>query len=184
VELDTKIKGNKNEKNKCREEKIMPKLNKILVLSLAVLAAQLILSKWIYPFINLEAQQLFVIQPATGVGGQVIGNTILSYLTSYVPFDIFSMTTLVMFLGTFALMFAGLWIYEQRTIKLWQGKNLTGRLFWILAYGHVVLYAVLLLMKQGVPGLAWNLAFGLLVNLLLVSILVTASAKYLNWPRV
>ena len=161
-----------------------PKLKKVAVLSLAVLAAQLLLTLWVYPFVNVNAQQLFSIQTATGIGSENIGNTVLGYLTSYVPFELFSMATLVMFLGTFVLIWAGFFLYEQKAIKLWQGRNYSQKIFALLLYGHVVLYAVLFFMKKSVEGIAMSLAFGLLINLLLVTLLITASVKYLKWPKV
>jgi hypothetical protein len=163
----------------------MPNLKKVGILSLAVLIAQLILTKGLYPLIGVKTQTMFSISPATGVGGTKVGDTVLGYLSGYLPFQIADVGVLLaMYIGTFALVFAGFWLYEQKYVKLWKGKNLTQRLFAILLYGHAVLYVVLLALKWGVPGIGVNLLIGLVINLLLVSALVTISAAKLKFPRV
>lgn len=164
----------------------MPNIKKVAMLSVAALAVQVVLSKWIYPLIGKSTQQLYAIEPSTGIGGRVIGDKVLGYLSGYLPFDITNISViLAMFIGTFVLLWAGLALYENRTVKVPQGRNLTGRLFYILAYGHILLYLVLLLLKMGtVPGIGINLLIGLGLNLLLVSALVSLSAKYLNFPRI
>jgi len=163
----------------------MPNFKKVGILSFAVLIAQLILTKGLYPIIGKGTETMFAITPASGIGGTQIGNTVLSYLSGFTPFDLMNFGVLVaMYIGTFALVLAGFWLYEQRYVKLWKGKNLTERIFAILLYGHAVLYAVLLLLKWQVPGIALNLVIGLGINLLLVAAIVTISADKLKWPRI
>ena len=58
------------------------------------------------------------------------------------------------------------------------------RIFAILLYGHVVLYVLLLALKWNIPGIAINLLIGLVINLLLISAIVTFSADKLKFPRV
>lgn len=160
---------------------------KVLYLSAAVLAIQLLLTKFVYPFIfGQTTQTMFSIQPASGIGGQVFGDKIIGYLTGIIPLNLGSlMVWISMFIGTFLLVYAGMYLYEQRTVKLPQGKNLTQRLIALLLYGHIVLYVLLLVLKWGtVPGLALNLAIGLIVNLVFVSAGVVLSSKYLNFPKI
>lgn len=163
----------------------MPNVKKVATLSVAVLIAQGLLTKFVYPVIGKTTQQLFSIEPTTGIGGQKVGDTVLGYLTGYIPFDISNFAVWIsMFLGVFALLYIGMFMYEQRKVRLWQGKNLTQRLFAILLYGHVALFAILWLMKMGVPGIAVNLLIGLGLNLLLVSAIVVLSANKLKFPRI
>lgn len=163
----------------------MVKLQKVGVLALAALLAQLVLTKGLYPLIEANAKQLFAIQPATGIGGTQVGNTILGYLSGYLSFNLTNIGTLaLMYIGAFVLVWAGFWLYEQRIVPLWQGRNLTQRLFAILLYGHIVLYAFLLVLKHSVPGIYINLLVGLAINLALVALLVTISANKLKFPRV
>ena len=166
----------------------MPNIKKVGVLSFAAILAQLVLTKGLYPLIGRDTQQLFSIggiNPATGIGGTKVGDAVLGYLSGYIPFDLTNFAVLIaMYIGAFALVWAGFWLYEQNYVKLWKGRNLTQRIFAILLYGHVVLYAVLLFLKWSVPGIAVNLLIGLVVNLLLVSTLVTLSANKLKFPRV
>lgn len=163
----------------------MPNIKKVGILTLAVVLAQLILTKGLYPIIGKNTQTLFSINPVSGIGGTQVGDTILSYLSGFTPFDLTNFGVLAaIYIGAFVLIWAGFWLYEQRNIKLWQGRNLTQRLFAILLYGHAVLYVALLVMKWQVPGIALNLLIGLVVNLLLVSAIVTISADKLKWPRI
>jgi hypothetical protein len=167
----------------------MPNIKKVGLLSIAILVAQIILTKFLYPIIGKTTQTMFAIgqgiSPQTGIGGQQIGDKVLGYLSGYIPFEITNFSVwIAMFIGAFVLCYAGLLLYEQRKIKLWQGRNLTQRLFAILLYGHFVLYMVLLALKWSVPGMAWNLFIGLAVNLLLVATLVTLSADKLKFPRI
>lgn len=167
----------------------MPNLKKVGILSVAVLIAQMILTKLLYPVIGKSTQTIFAIgsgiEPVSGIGGTQIGNTILGYLTGYIPFSIADLKVwAAIFIGVFVLMYAGMALYEQRKVKLWQGRNLTQRIFAILIYGHAVLYIVLLILKWSVPGIAINLLIGLAINLLLVATLVTISADKLKFPRI
>lgn len=165
----------------------MPNLKKVGLLSLAVLAAQMVLTKGIYPLIGKSTQTMFAIDvnPVSGIGGTQVGNTVLGYLTGFTHFELSNISVwLMMAIGVFVLMYAGFWLYEQKHVKLWQGKNLTQRIFAILLYGHIVLYAVLLAMKWQIPGIALNLLIGLVVNLTLVATIVTLSAEKLKFPRI
>ncbi len=163
----------------------MPNLKKVGVLSLAVVIAQLILSKGLYPLIGKSTQTMFAINPASGVGGTQIGDSIIGYLSGFVAFDLTNIALLAsIYIGAFALLWAGFWLYEQKYVNLWKGKNLTQRIFAILLYGHLVLFAILYAMKFQVPGIALNMLIGLVINLVLVSTLVTISADKLKFPRV
>lgn len=163
----------------------MPKIKKILSLSIAVLLAQAILTKAIYPFLNLSTQTVFSINPVSGVGGTQIGDSILGYLSGYIPFNFSSFSVwIAMFIGSFLLMYTGFWLYEQKTVKLWKGKNLTQRLIAILLYGHIALYIALWFLKSNVPGIAINLLIGLAVNLIGLSVIIALASNKLKWPRV
>ena len=163
----------------------MPSLKKVGLLSLAVLAAQIILTKGLYPLIGKSTQTMFAIEPVSGIGGTQVGNSVLGYLTGFTHFDLANIGIwIAMAIGVFVLIYIGFWLYEQNYVKLWRGTNLTQRIFAILLYGHVVLYAVLLAMKWQVVGIALNLLIGLVVNLTLVATIVTFSAKKLNFPRI
>jgi hypothetical protein len=163
----------------------MPNLKKVGLLSLAVLVAQMILTKGLYPLIGKSTQTMFAIEPVSGVGGTQIGNSVLGYLTGFTNFDVANLSIwLAMAIGVFVLIYVGFWLYEQEYVKLWKGTNLTQRIFAILLYGHVILYAVLLVMKWQVVGIALNLLIGLVINLTLVATIVTFSAEKLKFPRI
>jgi hypothetical protein len=167
----------------------MPNIKKVVTLSAAVLVAQMLLTKFLYPIIGKSTQTVFAIgesiSPVSGIGGQQVGDKLLGYLSGYIPFDITNFAIwIAMFIGSLVLVSAGMFLYEQRYFRLWQGKNLTQRIFAILLYGHIVLYGVLLAAKWTVPGIAVNLLIGLAVNLLLVATVVTLSADKLNFPRI
>lgn len=166
----------------------MPNIKKVAIMTSAVVLAQAILSKLVYPLIGKSTQTLFAIsdiQPASGIGGQQVGNKVLGFVSGYIPFDIASFSSwIILFIGAFAIMYAGFWLYEQRHVKLWQGKDLTQRLIAILLYGHVALFGLLYLLNMSVPGIAINLLIGLLINLAAVSFVITMSSKYLKWPKI
>lgn len=165
----------------------MPNINlkKVFTLSIAALLAQAILTKAIYPFLNLSTQTVFAINPVSGVGGTQIGDNILGYLSGYIPFDFSSFSVwIAMFIGSFLLIYAGFFLYEQKYVKLWKGKNLTQRLIAILLYGHIILFAALWILKMNVPGIALNLLIGLGINLLGLSVIIALAADKFNWPKV
>jgi len=167
----------------------MPNFKKVGILSAAVLVAQIALTKVLYPVIGKTTQTVFAIgeniSPVSGIGGTQLGDKVLGYLSGYIPFDITNFGVwIAIYLGVLALIFAGMFLYEQKYVRLWQGKNLTQRIFAILLYGHIVLYGVLMALKWNVPGIAVNLLIGLGVNLLLVATLVTLSADKLKFPRI
>lgn len=162
----------------------MPKIKNIAMLSIAALVVQFLLSRFLYPLVlGQTTQQLFSIQPYSGIGGEVIGNKLLGYLTGIIPIADTWTFLISMFAGVFVLLWAGMWIYEQNWA--WKGRNLTERLFAILLYGHVILYIALLLLKWGtVTNLTLSLGIGLGINLILVAGLVALSANKLKFPRV
>jgi len=165
----------------------MPQAKKVAILASAALVVQILLSKFVYPIIfGNSGQTLFSIQPASGIGGQVFGDKVLGYLTGFTSFDLGSLAVWVsMFIGAFLLVYVGMYLYEQKTIRLPQGKNLSQRLVYLLLYGHVALYVLLLALKWGtVPSLALSLGVGLLINLAALSFVLTMSAKYLNFPKI
>ena len=167
----------------------MLNFKKIGLLSIAVLIAQLLLTKFLYPIIGKSTLTVFAIgeniQPVSGIGGTQIGDKIIGYLSGYIPLDITNVSIwIAMYIGVFALLYIGVFLYEQKAIRLWQGKNLPQRLFAILLYGHIVLYVILYALKWNVPQIAMNLLIGLGVNLLLVATLIVLSAEKLKFPRI
>jgi len=161
----------------------MPKLKSVAMLASAVLVAQFLVSKLYLLVLGTQTQQLFSITPYTGVGGKVLGDKLLGYMSGIIPIANPWTYLISMFIGAFVLVGIGMWIYEQKFA--WKGNNLMQRLFAMLLYGHVALYALILLLKWGtVPGLALSLAIGLVINLVLVSALVTFSANRLHYPRI
>jgi len=164
----------------------MVEVKKIFTISIAAFIAQLIaiqIYKLFGSYIG-ETQQLFAtVTPVTGIGGQTLGTTILSYLGGLVPTTMVGYLTIL--IGTFILMYAGFWVYESKIgKKINMDKTVYQRLFTILLYGHIVLYALFLILGWGVPGLTLSLAIGLGLNLLIVSLIVVGAAKYINWPKV
>lgn len=164
----------------------MPNIKKVFILSIAALIAQAILTKGLYPLLNLSTQTIFSINPVSGVGGTQVGDTLLGYLSGYIPFDNFSISVwIAMFIGIFFLIYAGFWVYESKYgRKIFRDRNLTQRLFLILLYGHVILYAVLYALKMSVPGIALSLLIGLTANLVGLSVILALSAKYFDFPKV
>lgn len=164
----------------------MPKLDKVWKLSLAVLLAQLLLTKILYPIIGRSTQVVgAIINPISGFGGTQIGDSIIGYLSGFTAFNILNLTVLIsMYIGAFLLIYGGFWIYEQRYVKVPTGNNLMGRLFWLLLYSHVILYGILLLMKMSVPNIAFNLLIGLGVNLFFLAAIVAIAAEKLKFPKI
>lgn len=167
----------------------MPKIKNVAMLTVAVSIVQILLTKYLYPVIGKSTQQLYAIdfnslQPVSGINGKVVGDNLLGYLSGYIPFDITNISVLLaMFIGTFALIWLGFFIYEMDWA--WKGRNETQRLVAILLYGHVILGIVLFLLKWGtIPSIGLNLVIGLALNLLLVSTVVALSARKLKFPRV
>ena len=163
----------------------MPNIKKVFTLSIATLIAQAILTKGLYPLLEVSTRTIFSISPVTGIGGTQVGDSILGYLSGYMLFDLMNFGVwIAMFIGSFLLVYSGFWIYEQKYVKLWKGKDITQRLIAILFYGHIVLFAILSWLKMDVPGITINLLAGLGINLIGLSVIVGLSATKLNWPRV
>lgn len=154
------------------------------ILSIAVVLVQTVLSKYVYPYLGTTTQTLFTITPQTAITSPTIGNKILGYVSGIFPFSLGDFSVwLAMLIGTFVLLMAGMYVYNQRWAP--KGKNIYQRLWWILLYGTAVLYAVILLTKMGeVSGVALSLLIGLGINYLLVSIGVTLAAKYIKVLRI
>lgn len=158
---------------------------KIFYLSISVLIVQLALSKYVYPIIGKNTETMFAISPASGIGGTQVGNTMLSYLSGFTNFSFSLPVIILMFIGAFILTTLGLLIYNSKIGRsIAQGKNLSGRIFWILAYGHAALFGVLYLLKMNTSGIAISLLIGVFVNLVLVSMIVAFSATKLKFPRI
>ncbi len=161
------------------------RIRNIFYLSIAFLAVQLVLSKYVYPIIGKSTETMFAISPASGIGGTQVGNTMLSYLSGFTNFSFSLPVIALMFIGAFILTFLGSFIYDSKIGKsIAQGKNLAGRIFWILAYGHAALFVILYLLKMNTTGIAIPLLIGVFVNLVLVSMIVAFSATKLRFPKI
>jgi len=160
------------------------RLKDLGLLAIVATLIQIAVSRWIYPFFGTTTQQVFSITPAQAIATPTIGNKILGFLSGIIPFDFGDFTTwIVLFLGTFVLLIAGYWVYEQRWA--WKGKNIYQRLWAILLYGTVALYAFLLITKiSEVSALAIPLLIGLGINYAIVALVVVNLAKYLKFLRI
>lgn len=158
----------------------------IAIMAAFVFAIQLVLSKYIYPFIPgiATTQQLFAITPQTAIGSPTIGNKALGYISGVIPFNLGSFQDwIAMAIGVYALLLVGMWAYEQRFA--WKGKGETQRLFAILLYGHIALFAVLLLFGMaGMGTISLMTAVGLALNLAVVSLVYTMLAKKVSVMRI
>lgn len=139
----------------------------LAILTVFVVAIQLLLSKVIYPLIPGVGvtQNIFSITPQTALTSTTIGDKIIGVLTGIVSFNFGDlMSWLSLFFGAFLLLFVGYWAVEQRWIPF-KGRNIYQRLFAILLYGTIVLYVVLLLTKMAdVSVIAVPLLIGVLIN--------------------
>jgi len=160
----------------------MKRMQELSILAIAVMLVQIGLSKYVYPFFGKTTQQLFAITPTGAVTSPTIGNKVLGYLSGIIPFDLGVFGNWVsIFIGALILLIAGYWVYDQRKIvgiSIPQGKNQTQRLFAILAYGSIILYAVLLILKRdSVATLGIPLAIGVAINYFVIAFIVTSLAK-------
>lgn len=151
----------------------------LAILTVFVVAIQVILSKVIYPLIPGVGvtQEVFSITPQSALASTTIGDKIIGVLTGIVSFNFGDLTMwLSIFIGTFILLLAGYFVYEQKFA--WKGKNIYQRLMAILLYGTAALYIVLLVTNiSAVSALALPLAIGLLINYALVAGAVVLLAK-------
>lgn len=137
----------------------MPNLKKVAVLSIAVLIAQILLIK---------------------VVSTLLGSTIQGYFIN-IPLTLTIKGILTVVIGTLALIYAGMLLYEQKIVKLWKGKNLSQRLFAILLYSHIALFVISLIVNTWITNIS---LISLAINLVVLSLVVTISAKRLNFPRI
>jgi len=153
------------------------RLQDLGILAAAVVLIQIVLSKWIYPLFGTATQQLFSITPQTALTSPTIGNKILGILSGIIPFDLGAIGVwLAIWIGAFVLLIAGYWVYEQRWA--FKGKNITQRLFAILAYGSAALYVFLLITKiEAVATLAVPLLIGIAINYAIIAVVITQLAK-------
>jgi len=160
------------------------RLRDLGVLAATVMVIQIVLSRWIYPLLGTTTQQLFNITPAEALASPTIGNKILVFLSGIIPFDFGGFGNwIAIFLGTFVLLIAGYWIYEQRWA--WKGKNIYQRLWAILLYGTGALYVVILITKIAeVSTIALPLLIGLGINYAIVAFAVSSLAKRLKFLRI
>ena len=166
-------------------------LRKERIQSLAVLTTVVVLIQWllsavIYPFFKVQTQNLFSITPATALASPVLGDKVIGLLTGILPaWGQFS-TWLAIFFGTFAVLFAGYFVYESKIGKtIGQGKNIYQRLWFILLYGTIVLYAFLLITKIGtVADIAIPLIIGLAINYFIIAFIVSRLARRVKMIRI
>jgi len=158
------------------------RIQELSMLAIVVMLVQIGLSKWVYPIFGKTTQTLFSITPAGAVASPTIGNKILGLVSGIIPFDLGAYTNYIaVFIGALILLIVGYWVYDQNKIvgiKVWKGKNITQRLFAILAYGSIVLYATLLILKwDSVATMGILLAIGVAINYFVIAFVVTFLAK-------
>jgi len=160
------------------------RLQDLGILAIAIVAVQVILSKWIYPLFGTATQQLFAISPQTAITSPTIGNKVLGLLSGIIPFELGAIGIWVsIWIGAFVLLIAGYWVYNQKWA--WKGKNIYQRLWAILLYGSAALYVVLLVTKiNTVATLAVPLLIGVAVNYLIISFVITQLAKQFKFLRI
>jgi len=155
------------------------KFKDLAILTVVVVAIQLLLSQVIYPLIPGVGvtQNVFSITPQTALTSPTIGNKVIGILTGIIPFNLGSLTHwLVLFIGAFLVLLAGYFVYDQNWA--WKGKNIYQRLWAILLYGTIALWVVLVLFKMSnFSTLAVPLAIGLLINYAVVAGIVVLLAK-------
>ncbi len=165
------------------------KIQELSILAIAVMLVQIALSKWIYPMLGRTTQTIFAITPAGAVTSPTIGNKILGLISGIIPFN-FGVWTgyLSMFIGLLILLVMGYYVYDQNKIvgiKVWKGKNMTQRLFAILLYGTIILYAALLILKwNSVATIGIPLAIGLGINYFIIAFVITFAAKQFKFLRI
>lgn len=154
------------------------------LLTVVVIATQMLLSKYIYPMFNATTQQLFAITPQTAVTSPTIGNKVIGFLSGIVPFSLGDFSSwIAMFIGAFLMLALGYWVYEQKWA--WKGKDIYQRLWAILLYGSAALYVFLLVTKmEAVSVLAMPLLIGVAVNYLIIALVVTTLAKHVKFLRI
>lgn len=160
------------------------KIREISMLAMFVVAIQIVLTKWIYPLFNGVTQQIYSINPATGVTSDTIGMKVIGFLSGIIEFSVGDLTTLfALFIGTSVLLVSGYWVYEQKWA--WKGKNIYERLWAVLLYGSVILYVALLITNLGVvSAISVPLLIGVGVNYLAIAIVVSFAAKRLKFLRI
>ena len=153
------------------------RLQDLGILAAAIVLIQVALSKWIYPLFGTATQQLFAITPQTAITSPTIGNKVLGLLSGIIPFELGAIGVwLAIWIGAFVLLIAGYWVYDQKWA--FKGKNITQRLFAILAYGSATLYVVLLVTKiEAVSTIAMPLLIGVVVNYFIIAFVITQLAK-------
>jgi len=161
------------------------KVKDLLLPSAAILLVQMMLTGWIYPLFTRygvgATQYLFSISPTTAIGSQSVGNKIVGYVSGYIPFDISNWAIWIsMYIGVLLLVLIGVKVYESSFS--WKGKSESQKLFAILLYGHVALFAVLMAMGMvGLGNISTGIILGLAVNLAVVSLVYTTLADRVSF---
>ena len=160
------------------------RLQDLGILAAFVVVIQVALSKWIYPLFNSTTEQLFAITQQTAITSPTIGNKVIGVLTGIIPFELGALTIWVsMFIGAWVLLIAGYWVYSQTWA--YKGKDIYQRLWFILLYGSVALYVLLLVTKIGaVATLALPLLIGVAINYAILAFVVTTAAKRFKFLRI
>jgi hypothetical protein len=148
-------------------------------LTVAVVAIQLLLSKFLYPLIfGTQMQTLFSITPQTAVTSTSVGDKLIGFLTGILPFNFGGISSYIaMFIGAFVLVFLGVFVYDKLP-RVVQGNNKFQKLGVILLVGTAALYVVLLVTKMGaVASISISLLIGLLVNYAILTFATVMIAK-------
>jgi len=160
------------------------RLQELSILAVTIMLIQIVLSKYVYAWFGKTTQALYSITPTTAISSPTIGNKILGILTGIIPIELGVLSNwIAIFVGALLLLIAGYWVYEKRWA--WKGRNIYQRTWAILLYGHIVLYAVLMLLKwNSVATLGFNLAIGVAVNLVAVAVVLSLLTKRLKFLRI
>ena len=160
------------------------RMQDIGILTVVVVLIQMALSKVVYPLLGKTTQTLFAMTPQTALTSPTIGNKVVGFLTGILPFELGALENwVVLFIGSFVLLIAGYWVYEQKWA--WKGKNVIQRLWAILLYGSIVLYVFLMITKiDAVATLALPLLIGVAVNYFIIALVVSLLARQFKFLRI
>jgi hypothetical protein len=170
------------------------KFKDIALLSIVVIAIQMLLSNYVYKYLFANSlQQVFgiiptsLVTPMSGVGSLTTGNKVLAYLGGVLPSLGNYQVWIAMFIGAFALISLGYWVAEQSWA--WKGRDASQRLWAILLYGTIALWAVLYVLSlTSAPAISsailMPLIIGLAVNYFIIAFVVGMVAKQFNFIKI
>ena len=158
------------------------RLRSLAILTAVVVVLQWALSSFVYPLLKTTTQSLYSVTPTTALTG-TLGDKVIGLVAGILPSWNNFATWGALFLGTFAVLVAGYFVYEQKWA--WKGKNVYQRLWAILLYGSAVFYVFLLVTKfSDVASLAVPLVIGLAINYVIIAFVTAQLAKRIKLIRI